>query len=101
MQFPGADAPFQFRLKDAGTETVIAICNATGKDADGIKHDFKTRQFTDLGNYRGFLARQIVVEAKEKVAEGKKDEVAARRRRMRHRRRRQATSCPARPSSLR
>jgi sRNA-binding protein len=38
---------------------------------DGIKHDFKTRQFTDLGNYRGFLTRQIVAEAKEKVAEGK------------------------------
>ena len=76
VQFPGAEAPFQFRLKDPGTETVIAICNASGKTVDGIKHDFKTRQFTDLGNYRGFLTRQIVAEAKEKVAEGKKDEVA-------------------------
>jgi Caspase domain len=27
-----------------------AICNATGTEADGIKHDFKTRQFTELGN---------------------------------------------------
>jgi hypothetical protein len=71
VQFPGAEAPFQFRLKDPGTETVIAICNASGKTVDGIKHDFKTRQFTDLGNYRGFLTRQIVAEAKEKVAEGK------------------------------
>jgi len=70
-QFPGAAAPFQFRLKDPGTETVIAICNATGKDVDGIKHDFKKRQFTDLGNYREFLTRQIVVEGAEKVAEGK------------------------------
>ena len=77
VQFPGAEAPFQFRLKDPGTETVIAICNASGKTADGIKHDFKTRQFTDLGNYRGFLTRQIVAEAKEKVAEGKKDEAEA------------------------
>jgi Domain of unknown function (DUF4384) len=73
VQFPGADAPFQFRLKDPGTETVIAICNASGKTVDGIKHDFKKRQFTDLGNYRGFLTRQIVAEAKEKVAEGQKD----------------------------
>jgi hypothetical protein len=48
-QFPGSTAPFQFRLKDPGTETVIAICNATGKEADGIKHDFKKRQFTELG----------------------------------------------------
>ena len=56
---------------------MIAICNASGKTVDGIKHDFKTRQFTDLGNYRGFLTRQIVAEAKEKVAEGKKDEAEA------------------------
>jgi hypothetical protein len=79
VQFPGAEAPFQFRLKDPGTETVIAICNASGKTADGIKHDFKKRQFTDLGNYRGFLTRQIVAEAKEKVAEGQKDKVAAKK----------------------
>jgi hypothetical protein len=70
-QFPGSDAPFQFRLKDPGTETVIAICNASGKEADGIKHDFKKRQFTELGNYRDFLTRQIVVEGAEKIAEGK------------------------------
>ena len=82
-------APFQFRLKDPGTETVIAICNASGKTVDGIKHDFKTRQFTDLGNYRGFLTRQIVAEAKEKVAEGKKDEVAAKKK----------DEAPAAPSS--
>jgi hypothetical protein len=73
-QFPGASAPFQFRLKDPGTETVIAICNATGKEADGIKHDFKKRQFTELGNYRDFLTRQIVVEGAEKIAEGKTSE---------------------------
>jgi hypothetical protein len=74
-QFPGSDAPFQFRLKDPGTETVIAICNASGKQADGIKHDFKSRQFTELGNYREFLTRQIVVEGQEKVAEGQKGKV--------------------------
>ena len=47
---------------------MVAICNATGTEADGIKHDFKTRQFTELGNYRDFLARQIVVEGAEKIA---------------------------------
>jgi Domain of unknown function (DUF4384) len=73
-QFPGSSAPFQFRLKDPGTETVIAICNASGKEADGIKHDFKKRQFTELGNYRDFLTRQIVVEGAEKIAEGKTGE---------------------------
>ena len=73
-QFPGSKAPFQFRLKDPGTETVVAICNATGKEADGIKHDFKKRGFTELGNYRDFLTRQIVVEGAEKIAEGKTGE---------------------------
>jgi hypothetical protein len=58
-------------MKDPGTETVIAICNATGKTADGIKHDFKTRQFTPLGDYRDFVTRQIVFEAKSKAAAGK------------------------------
>ena len=72
VKFPGNDAPFQFRLKDPGTETVIAICNASGVEADGIKHDFKTRQFTPLGNYRDFLTRQIVVEGASKIAAGQK-----------------------------
>ncbi|HUU24666.1 MAG TPA: DUF4384 domain-containing protein [Methyloceanibacter sp.] len=77
MKFPDADAPFQFRLKDPGTETVIAICNATGVEADGIEHDFKTRQFTPLGNYRQFLTRRIVVEGAAKVAAGQKHKVSA------------------------
>ncbi|HUU67761.1 MAG TPA: DUF4384 domain-containing protein [Methyloceanibacter sp.] len=72
VKFPGEDAPFQFRLKDPGTETVIAICNASGAGADGIEHDFKTRQFTPLGNYREFLTRQIVVEGASKIAAGQK-----------------------------
>ncbi len=72
VKFPGEDAPFRFRLKDPGTETVIAICNASGIGADGIEHDFKTRQFTPLGNYREFLTRQIVVEGASKIAAGQK-----------------------------
>ncbi|MGH6736594.1 MAG: DUF4384 domain-containing protein [Methyloceanibacter sp.] len=77
VKFPGDDAPFKFRLKDPGTETVIAICNATGVAADGIEHDFKTRQFTPLGNYRNFLTRKIVVEGASKIAAGQKDKAAA------------------------
>ena len=56
---------------------MIAICNATGKEADVIKHDFKKRQFTELGNYREILTRQIVVEGAEKIAEGKSSEKKA------------------------
>lgn len=76
VQFPGSDAGFQFRLKDPGTETVIAVCNSGGKTADGIQHDFKTRSFTPLGNYRSFVTRQIAVEAKEKVATATKAKTA-------------------------
>lgn len=72
VEFPAADSPFRFRLKDRGTETVIAICNASGKDVDGIKHDFESRGFTPLGNYREFLTRQIQVIGAEKVAEAQK-----------------------------
>ena len=49
---------------------MIAVCNASGKDVDGIKHDFKTRGFTEVGNYREFLTRQIVVEGQAKAAQG-------------------------------
>ena len=74
VQFPDRDAPFQFRLKDPGTETVIAICNASGKTADGIQHDFKKRQFTDLGNYRGFLTRPDRHRVpRTRLAEGQKE----------------------------
>ncbi len=72
LRFPGDHAKFQFRLKDKGKETVIAVCNSGGKTADGIKHDFKTRSFTSLGDYQQFLTRQIVVEGAQKVAEGQK-----------------------------
>lgn len=72
LRFPAADAKFQFRLNDVGGETVIAVCNANGKDVHGIRHDFATRTFTPLGKYRDFLSRQIVVEAREKVAAGRK-----------------------------
>ncbi len=66
FQFPGADAPFQFRLKDKGTETVIALCNTKDGKTDTIAHDFKTRNFTQLGNYEKFVTRAIVVEAAKK-----------------------------------
>lgn len=74
LKFPSADAPFTYRVRDAEDVTVVAVCNASGKDVDGIKHDFKKRDFTDLGNYRDFITRQIVVDGAKKIAEGKKAE---------------------------
>ncbi|MEZ5923073.1 MAG: DUF4384 domain-containing protein [Hyphomicrobiaceae bacterium] len=69
IQVPGADAAFQLRLQDKGTETVIAVCNASQEEVDGIKHNFDEKQFTELGNYRSFAVRAIKV---EKTKKGKK-----------------------------
>ena len=68
---PGPEAAYQLRLQDKGTETVIAVCNASKEEVDGIQHNFDEKQFTELGDYRDFLTRQIVVEGAEKIAEGK------------------------------
>ncbi len=65
FEYPRPDAPFQFRLKDIGTETVIALCNAKASAVDTIVHHFKEKNFTDLGNYNSFVTRAISVEAKQ------------------------------------
>ena len=65
FEYPRPDAPFQFRLKDIGTETVIALCNAKASAVDTIVHHFKQKNFTDLGNYNTFVTRAISVEAKQ------------------------------------
>jgi hypothetical protein len=72
FEYPRPDAPFQFRLKDVGTETVIALCNAKSGDVDTIVHNFNSKDFTDLGDYAKFVTRAIVVESKEVKAEGVK-----------------------------
>jgi Domain of unknown function (DUF4384) len=40
VSIPGSAAPFQFRLKDAGAETVIAVCTDKNVPVDGFSHDF-------------------------------------------------------------
>lgn len=62
VQFPGAGAPFQFRMKDKGTETVTAVCAAQAGGGDRIQHDFNKNQFTPVPNYTQTLARSIAVE---------------------------------------
>lgn len=73
FQFPGPDAPFQFRLKDAGTEKVVAEC--TGKDNDTrIEHNFANQEFTDLGDYRDYVGEQAENEGKKKTENGKEEQ---------------------------
>ncbi len=66
FDFPGADAPFQFRLKDPGIEKVIALCSTDKDKADTIAHDFANKKFTDLGDYEKYATRAITVEASRK-----------------------------------
>lgn len=63
VQFPAKDAPFQFRMKDKGTETVIAVCTEKPANVDGIRHDFARNSFTSVENYTRSIARAIAVEA--------------------------------------
>ncbi len=78
IQVPSAEASYQLRLQDKGTETVIAVCNASKEEVDGIQHNFDEKQFTELGNYRSFAVRAIKVEkTKKKAGEKKASEEAA------------------------
>ena len=78
---PGPKPAYQLRLQDKGTETVIAVCNASKEEVDGIQHNFDEKQFTELGDYRSFT-RTITVEGQE---EGRREEGERRGRRDRKR----------------
>jgi hypothetical protein len=71
--FPGDEAPFQFRMKDPGTEKVIALCNPNGVREQTIAHNFASNAFTNLGNYEQYATRAIVVEAKKVKEKAKKN----------------------------
>ncbi len=64
FQFPAAGAPFQYRMKDRGFETVIGVCTGQAAGADGVQHDFGKTAFTIVGNYTRSVTRVIAVEAK-------------------------------------
>jgi hypothetical protein len=68
FRFGDSSTPFKFRLADRGTETVIAVCNASKSSTRGLEADHKANGFTDLGNYTGRLTRQIALEAREAKA---------------------------------
>lgn len=64
LKVPRADAGYRLRLNEKGTERIVALCNtATSGAVDGIRHDFERQRFTELGDYRAFLARGLAPEA--------------------------------------
>ncbi len=77
---PAADAGYLLRVKDAGRERIVGLCNTGAGAADGIKHDFERQRFTELGDYAQFLAKAIA-DSRKPVVEKKQPEVSKRRRR--------------------
>jgi hypothetical protein len=61
FQFPGANAPFQYRTKDKGVENIVAVCSVRPDDNDGIKHNFSREAFTSVPNYTRALGRVLEV----------------------------------------
>lgn len=55
VEIPAAGAPYRFRFKDKGHETIVAICSQTQKSPDGIAHDYDRLRFTVLGDWQLFL----------------------------------------------
>jgi hypothetical protein len=68
LKVPRADAGYLLRLNEKGTERIVALCNtATSGAVDGIRHDFERQRFTELGDYRAFLARALAPEAEPRL----------------------------------
>jgi mono/diheme cytochrome c family protein len=62
LKVPGERAPYQFRTRGAGRESVVGICNSGVRTADGIIHNFEKQRFTELGDYTAFLSRALELE---------------------------------------
>jgi hypothetical protein len=63
LRVPGQRAPYQFRARDNGRETLVGICTVGAKIADGIRQDYERQRFTTLGNWRLFLKRVLAGES--------------------------------------
>jgi hypothetical protein len=64
FKVPRADSGYRLRLNERGSERIVALCNTAVSGAvDGIRHDFERQRFTELGDYRAFLARALAPEA--------------------------------------
>ncbi|MBV1695305.1 MAG: DUF4384 domain-containing protein [Hyphomicrobiales bacterium] len=68
VKVPADAAPYVLRADGKGRETVVAICQAGQASPFGIRHDFDRRRFTELGNWRDFLAATWTRELAERHA---------------------------------
>jgi mono/diheme cytochrome c family protein len=63
VSVPGADAPFQLRYRQQGSETLLGRCSTRAAPPVGIEHDFEHERFTVLGNWENFIQDTLVTEA--------------------------------------
>lgn len=56
IRVPGSDADYRFRVKSAGAETFVAICEAGEPVPAGMSPDFTKQNFTPLGVWDEFIA---------------------------------------------
>lgn len=68
QRIPARGAHYQLRLKDAGRETLVAVCETQFKTPVGVQHDFERQRFTVLGNWRNFLAAAYEAGAEDRRA---------------------------------
>jgi hypothetical protein len=68
VKVPADAAPFLLRADEMGRETIVAICQIGRASPFGIRHDFDRRRFTELGNWREFLAATWTRELTERHA---------------------------------
>lgn len=82
MRVPADGAPYVFRLREAGRETIVGICQTGSKVLPGIRHDFERQRFSELGDYKAFLARVNLAETEAQPTQikGAAAEPKARRR---------------------
>lgn len=84
VRVPGPKAPYQLRLKERGSETLIGVCTQSAKVADGIQPDYEKQRFTILGDWRNFIHSALEEEAAERLnPERDKDNKRKRRTRAR------------------
>jgi mono/diheme cytochrome c family protein len=55
LQVPAIDAPYKFRFKEKGRETLVATCSTSQRSPPGLAHDFDRLRFTVLGDWELFL----------------------------------------------
>lgn len=61
IRFPSQNSPFQYRTKDKGIESVVAVCSIRPEGGDGISHNFTREAFTSVPDYTRTLGRVIEI----------------------------------------